>query len=240
MNTRQKLTLGIAAIFMVTLTIVGVTYAYFLTRVEGEDQTENINVGTAEIADISYVEGDPEIVKLENSVPGEYALKSFGVNNPNDSVGTFDIVLTNGVPTDAGEFLHSQVDGFDRTKCYVKEAYNDWNGEDSEKKAALNNCFAGPEYDNVVFSLYESDGTTLATAADGTTTYYRVPVKYNATAGSEQKVGTFSVPAAKTGNVAEREFVLKVEYLDSTIGLVQNLEQEAQLNIKVDITDPTA
>ena len=43
MNTKQKLTLGIAAIFMVTLTIVGVTYAYFVTRVTGT-ASESVNV----------------------------------------------------------------------------------------------------------------------------------------------------------------------------------------------------
>ena len=60
MNTRQKLTLGIAAIFMVTLTIVGVTYAYFVTRVSG-DITESVNIKTATVGSVEYVPGKKKL-----------------------------------------------------------------------------------------------------------------------------------------------------------------------------------
>ena len=57
MNTKQKLTLGIAAIFMVTLTIIGVTYAYFVTRVNTTGTETTAIIKTAEIGS-SITPGD--------------------------------------------------------------------------------------------------------------------------------------------------------------------------------------
>ena len=50
MSTRQKLTLGIAAIFMVTLTIIGVTYAYFVTRVNVQGTETKAEITTADVS----------------------------------------------------------------------------------------------------------------------------------------------------------------------------------------------
>ena len=57
MNTKQKLTLGIAAIFMVTLTIVGVTYAYFVTQVTTETPAA-VDVSTANVGSVEYRVGN--------------------------------------------------------------------------------------------------------------------------------------------------------------------------------------
>ena len=59
MNTKQKLTLGNAAIFMDTLTRVGVTYAYFVTRVnytqEAEVQVQAATIGATFIQNPNHL-----------------------------------------------------------------------------------------------------------------------------------------------------------------------------------------
>lgn len=260
MNTRQKLTLGIAAIFMVTLTIIGVTYAYFVTRVEtvGEEQT-NAVVGTATIASIQYVEDSEAVVQMTNKIPGESETKTFGVENPNvGAKGTYDIILTTAVPapgTDAATEV-SKVEGkipfvhtasaaapyatSTATACYGAGKY-------LTRHALVADCYSGTYYDNITFTLYESDGKTLATDVNGDT-YENVRVMHDAKAedaedptAQPQVIGTFTVDGAKEETVGEtttvtpttRNFVIKFTYQDA--GADQNIENFAALNIKVDI-----
>ena len=90
MNTRQKLTLGVAAIFMVTLTIVGVTYAYFVTRVTGA-LTESAVIETAKIGAIEYVPGNgtSDSITLSNALPGDVKYKTLYVSS-GDTLWTID------------------------------------------------------------------------------------------------------------------------------------------------------
>lgn len=138
MNTRQKLTIGIAAIFMVTLTIVGVTYAYFVTRVTGDDNT-GVEVSTAELGDVEYVAGNnngakdenqeviADLIKITGEEPGVSVYKTFSVRNNGDAgvaPSKYQITLKG---TSAGtSFVHS-ANGMDgdtdvEVKCYNKTA----------------------------------------------------------------------------------------------------------------------
>ena len=92
MNTRQKLTLGIAAIFMVTLTVIGVTYAYFVTRVQYTSGTATAVINTAEIG--AYFKDDTATVTIDNAIPGEVVYKSFTVNNQSLVDVPFTITLS--------------------------------------------------------------------------------------------------------------------------------------------------
>ena len=190
MNTRQKLTLGIAAIFMVTLTIVGVTYAYFFTRVENVgDDTTDVTASTATISSINYWEQSATPIELgPNALPGDTAEnKLFGAANPNEAAGTFRIALTN--TPGAVEFLHSSTEkaitSFNEA-CYIAGVDTDTT-DDSACRIATTYQGEGEDrvpvnasyYDNIVFTLYEADdngdliyvdgnGDVVANPEDGT------------------------------------------------------------------------
>ena len=97
MNTRQKLTLGIAAIFMVTLTIIGVTYAYFVTRVNYTGTETTAIIQTADIG--SSINITAPIV-LENAIPGDTTYKAFAVSTASASGVPFSIMITTSLNPD--------------------------------------------------------------------------------------------------------------------------------------------
>ena len=93
MNTRQKLTMGIAAIFMVTLTIVGVTYAYFVTQVRTEPGEEaGANVTTATFGEVSFVKEDTSVT-LDAMANDDTESLNFKVHNDGDSALSYDLVV---------------------------------------------------------------------------------------------------------------------------------------------------
>ena len=185
MNTRQKLTLGIAAIFMVTLTIVGVTYAYFVTRVTGATD-EDVTVQTAEIGSVVYGDGNSEIV-LTNVMPGAVAYKTFTITNSggaNSSALPYSLYYTSNTLASTPEFVHQDTD----TACYPSTTnvasgiYNSLgtsiavqtSGNNAGQYAtghAPSTCFSGSTYNNVVYTLYEYTGSStlqqLNTALNG-------------------------------------------------------------------------
>lgn len=124
MNTKQKLSIGIAAIFMVTLTIVGVTYAYFVTRVTGG--TTPVEVTTATLGDVVYVPGNDgengsDVLTMDNVIPGDdldgdgeadkdVVYKKFAVLNENQDAatsGAYKVIITNKTIDGANEFIHT-------------------------------------------------------------------------------------------------------------------------------------
>ena len=47
MNKRNKIIISITGIVVVLLALLGLTYAYYLTRIEGNTNTNSISVTTA-------------------------------------------------------------------------------------------------------------------------------------------------------------------------------------------------
>ena len=97
MNTKQKLTLGIAAIFMVTLTIIGVTYAYFVTRVNYTGTETTAVIKTAEIGSSLNIK---DAIVLENAIPGQSVYKAFSVTTGSASDVPFSILITSSLNVD--------------------------------------------------------------------------------------------------------------------------------------------
>ncbi len=255
MNTKQKLTLGVAAIFMVTLTIVGVTYAYFVTRVTTEKEA-TATVTAAQIGSIEYKEvGDTgKTVKLENMIPGDnvedVVYKSFSVINKGETAGYFDITLTPTVPTDKASFMHSGVDyasdatnsEVDQTTlkdaCYVASTKN------SLDATPTATCFvADKDYDNIVYTLYELTEGTLAdvyttTTFNAATTTQVATGKVSSTSDVAKVINTarIQIPGSAKANTepyATKNYILKVEYINRNAN--QNVENEAALDITVSI-----
>ena len=83
MNRRQKIIVSITGIFLVLLILVGLTYAYFLTRIKGNDNEKSISVTTANL-ELTYGDGTNKILTTTESIIPS-----------NDPIGTKDFTVTN-------------------------------------------------------------------------------------------------------------------------------------------------
>ena len=171
MNTRQKLTLGIAAIFMVTLTIIGVTYAYFVTRVNYTGTETTAIIETAEIGSSINIQAP---ITINNAIPGATTWKAFAVSTASQQGVPFSIMITTSLNPDVSkkpegvalndwnpgldvklpEFIHSQVLPSGQTQtngftvdsvCYV---------ENVPEGQTKDDCYKGTRYDNIELTLY--------------------------------------------------------------------------------------
>jgi len=96
MNRRQKIIVSITGIFIVLLALVGLTYAYFLTRITGNENEKSISVTTANLELVyaeendAYVIGEDEIIE-----PGKiFETKTFTVrNNGNNVIDSYAVIL---------------------------------------------------------------------------------------------------------------------------------------------------
>ena len=186
MNTRQKLTLGIAAIFMVTLTIIGVTYAYFVTRVEVET-TATAVINTATIG-TAYQDNNQNVV-VDNVLPGEVVYKTFVVNNKSEVPVGFAVTIASKRNTSDTVGTCSVGDGTYKTKaeCTAEGVNGTWTGENlpafTHSTLAADytartgdlietcfkgnafqtqpaNCYNATTYDNILVELYRIENYT--------------------------------------------------------------------------------
>ena len=127
MNRKQKIIISVTGIFIVLLILVGLTYAYFLTRIQGNTNSKSISVTTADLK-LDYGEETNEILGVSNAQPGYSVEKVFtATNNGNsdvDYVITFEDVLNE--LTRQGDLVYSL-----ECSTYLKEgfSYNRNNGE---------------------------------------------------------------------------------------------------------------
>lgn len=247
MNTRQKLTLGIAAIFMVTLTIVGVTYAYFVTRVSG-DTTESVDIKTATVGSVEYVPGNgtDDNVKLENVLPGTTLYKTFSVKNTETDANAnsnYSVFLTSTPTANKAQFVH----GTATDACYKTTAGNSLGksvtGDGTADVAATATCFDAAAYNNVYVTLYKvtaddaakfaDDGKTLpADVTLGTPVFAESNLA--AKAGTDVAAATQDLASdVQIAGNATDYYVLKVEY--RSVAGNQNIENLAALTIKASI-----
>ena len=69
MNKRNKIIVSIVGITIVLLALLGITYAYYLTRIEGNTNTNSISITTA---DLKIVYGDGNgFISASNITPGK-------------------------------------------------------------------------------------------------------------------------------------------------------------------------
>lgn len=157
MNTRQKLTLGIAAIFMVTLTIIGVTYAYFVTRVNYTGTETTAIIKTAEIGS-SITPGDA--ITLDNAIPGQSVWKAFAINTGSDADVPFAIKITTSLNVDEAIRLQNQANA-GWTPNVATDAYPEFIHTSLTDPSDCATAGAGQCYDAV--SIYPQVGKLTGT-----------------------------------------------------------------------------
>ena len=92
MNRKQKIIISVTGIFIVLLILVGLTYAYFLTRIQGNTNSKSISVTTADLK-LTYGDGNG-IITGEKIQPGTTLdTKTFTVTNEGNSAVDYAVVL---------------------------------------------------------------------------------------------------------------------------------------------------
>ena len=98
MNRKQKIIVSVTGIFIVLLILVGLTYAYFLTRINGNTNTKSISVTTADLK-LTYGDGNG-IITAEKIEPGTTLdTKTFTVKNEGNASVTYGVYLDELVNT---------------------------------------------------------------------------------------------------------------------------------------------
>ena len=92
MNRRQKIIVSITGIFIVLLALVGLTYAYFLTKITGNENEKSVSVTTANLV-LEYADGNGRIAPTEVIEPGYIATKTFSAKNKGNSTVDYVVVF---------------------------------------------------------------------------------------------------------------------------------------------------
>lgn len=99
MNRRQRIIVSLTGIFLVLLILMGLTYAYFSTRINGNESSKSFFVSTANLS-LIYEDGNGMIEPDGLIVPGTtIGSKTFTVKNKGNETSTYSIVLKDIVNT---------------------------------------------------------------------------------------------------------------------------------------------
>ena len=94
MNRKQKIIVSVVGITIVLLALLGITYAYYLTRIQGNTNTNSISITTADLK-LEYGDGNG-IVTAESIMPGTTLTpKVFEVSNEGNTTASYSVVIDN-------------------------------------------------------------------------------------------------------------------------------------------------
>ena len=98
MERKQKIIVSVIVGFLFLFAIVGITYAYFLTRIVGNTNTNSVSITTANLR-LVYGDGTTKILTKDNIVPGmTVGTKDFTVTNEGDiKIDEYVVYLENVV-----------------------------------------------------------------------------------------------------------------------------------------------
>ncbi len=99
MNRKQKIIVSITGIIIVTLFLIGLTYAYFLARIKGNSSDKSI-AGSFANLELTYSDGNGVLEATNAISPGTViGTKTFSVSNTGDGYVNYGIVLESVVNT---------------------------------------------------------------------------------------------------------------------------------------------
>ena len=94
MDRKQRIIVSITGIILVSLILVGLTYGYFLTRINGNTNTKSISATTANLV-LEYGENTSAVQGVNNAEPGYSVDKIFTATNKGNNNVTYGVVLEN-------------------------------------------------------------------------------------------------------------------------------------------------
>ena len=99
MNRKQKIIVSVVGITIVLLALLGLTYAYFLTRIQGNTNEKSINVTTADLK-LVYGDGSDGVIGGENILPSDTVYtKTFTVKNEGNANVEYGVYLIDVINT---------------------------------------------------------------------------------------------------------------------------------------------
>ena len=108
MKRNTKIIISLTGIFIVTLMLLGLTYGYFITRIEGNSSSKSINVTTGNKS-IVYTDLSKDVEGV--ITPGFTTVKPFTIENTGNMEADFSI------------YLVDVINNFNRTQDIVYTLY---------------------------------------------------------------------------------------------------------------------
>ena len=93
-KNRKQVIIGVTALLLVTLTLLGLTYAYYRTRIIGNTNDKSVSV-TSKKLEVTYQNESAVIEPTEKIEPGYTASKTFEVKNTGSESVNYGIKLDN-------------------------------------------------------------------------------------------------------------------------------------------------
>ena len=106
MNKKQKIIVSVVGITIILLTLLGLTYGYYLTRIQGNTNDKSIIVTTANL-ELIYDDGNG-LLTAENILPGQEIVNK-----------TFSITSNSNVAISYGVFLEEVINTFNNNEDIV-------------------------------------------------------------------------------------------------------------------------
>ncbi len=94
MSRKQRIIVSVTGIFLVLLILVGLTYAYFLTKIKGNENNKSISVTTANLL-LEYADVNDELITDSAVEPGKTWTKTFVATNKGNKTVTYGVALEN-------------------------------------------------------------------------------------------------------------------------------------------------
>jgi len=213
MNRRQKIIVSITGIFIILLALVGLTYAYFLTRITGNENDKSISVTTANL-ELVYQDGNG-ILKTGKLEPSNDYI-TFLDEDDNEYESKIFTVTNNGNATVEGYkvYIENVQNQFERKDDLVYTlTCKSYINYDEETKAISGECTGvntETTFPSVITSIVSND------IAVGITHEYELKVKYKEM-GVDQSVDMNKLLSAKINIYDESTKFLVREILDNAL-----------------------
>ena len=98
MNRKQRIIISITGIVLVSLILIGLTYGYYMTKINGNNNSKSISVVTANIL-LEYADINDELITDTKVEPGKSWTKTFVATNKGNKTVTYGVALENVVNT---------------------------------------------------------------------------------------------------------------------------------------------
>ena len=97
MSRKNKIIVSIVGISIISLALIGLTYGYYLTRIQGNTNNKSISISTANL-ELTYSDNS-DVITGANIVPGTtLGTKTFTVTNTgNNNVDSYSGSIESGV-----------------------------------------------------------------------------------------------------------------------------------------------
>ena len=96
-NTKTQTIIAASLLILATLSLLGLTYAYYKSRIIGNSNWRSIGAKLGKI-EVTYEDGNNEIT-ANNVGPGDSIEKTFSVRNTGDAEANYGIIIENIINT---------------------------------------------------------------------------------------------------------------------------------------------